>query len=181
MHMTSDLNFWLVSGFSCNFSARDSVSTKEIIRPNFIFPMLHPTDSKLRRAARAFTLLEILIAIAILGLLVGLVVEDLGGIFNSQQAKIAQLFVQTSIETPLFSYKSDMGTYPSTNDGLQALVTAPSSNADNWRGPYLKDGRLPKDPWGQAYQYACPGTHNTTGYDIWSKGDPSHPRDIGNW
>jgi len=143
--------------------------------------MLPPTHSKLRRAARAFTLLEILIAIAILGLLVGLVVADLGGIFNSQQVKISRLFVQDSIKTPLFSYKSDMGSYPSTGDGLQALVTAPGSNADNWHGPYLQDGKLPLDPWGQPYQYAFPGTHNKTGYDVWSKGPPDKPSDIGNW
>jgi general secretion pathway protein G len=177
----SDLNFWVVWGFFCNFSPRDSVSTKERIRPSFIFPMLLPTHSKLRRAARAFTLLEILIAIAILGLLVGLVVEDLGSTFSKQQENIARLFVQTSIETPLFSYKSDMGSYPSTSDGLQALVAAPANNADNWRGPYLKDGRLPKDPWGQPYQYASPGTHNKNSYDVWSKGPPDKPSDIGNW
>jgi len=143
--------------------------------------MLLPTHSKLRHAARAFTLLEILIAIAILGLLVGLVVVDLGKNFSDSQAAVAKLFVQDSIKTPLFSYKMQMGSYPSTGDGLQALVTAPANNADNWRGPYLAEGRLPTDPWGQPYQYACPGTHNKNSYDVWSKGDPSHPNDIGNW
>jgi general secretion pathway protein G len=143
--------------------------------------MLHPTHSKLRRAARAFTLLEILIALAILGLLVGLVVVDLGKNFSDSQAAVAKLFVQDSIKTPLFSYKMRMGSYPSTSEGLQALVTAPSSNADNWGGPYLADGKLPLDPWNQPYQYACPGTHNTTGYDVWSKGPPDKPTDIGNW
>ncbi|HXC02765.1 MAG TPA: type II secretion system major pseudopilin GspG [Opitutaceae bacterium] len=143
--------------------------------------MLHPTHSKLRRAARAFTLLEILIALAILGLLVGLVVVDLGKNFSDSQAAVAKLFVQDSIKTPLFSYKMRMGSYPSTSEGLQALVTAPSSNADNWGGPYLADGKLPLDPWNQPYQYACPGTHNPTGYDVWSKGPPDKPTDIGNW
>jgi general secretion pathway protein G len=177
----SGLNFWLDSGCFCNFSARDSVSTKEIIRPNFIFLLLPSTHSKLCRAARAFTLLEILIALAILGLLVGLAVADLGGIFDNSRVSAAKIFVQDGIKTPLFTYKMAMGSYPSTNDGLQALVTAPSSNADNWRGPYVADGKLPLDPWGQPYQYANPGTHNKNSYDVWSKGPPDKPSDIGNW
>ncbi len=45
----------------------------------------------------------------------------------------------------------------------------------------VAEGKLPPDPWGQPYQYACPGTHNKNSYDVWSKGDPSHPSDIGNW
>jgi general secretion pathway protein G len=143
--------------------------------------MLSTTYPHSRRAARAFTLLEILIALAILGLLVGLAVADLGGIFTKQQENAAKLFVTDSIKVPLFTYKMAMGSYPSTNDGLQALVTAPSSNADNWRGPYLADGKLPLDPWGQPYQYAYPGTHNKNGYDVWSKGAPDKPNDIGNW
>jgi general secretion pathway protein G len=143
--------------------------------------MLLPTHSKLRRAARAFTLLEILIALAILGLLVGLAVADLGGIFDNSRVSAAKIFVQDGIKTPLFTYKMAMGSYPSTGDGLQALVTAPSSNADNWRGPYVADGKLPLDPWGQPYQYANPGTHNKNSYDVWSKGPPDKPSDIGNW
>jgi general secretion pathway protein G len=178
--MTSDLNFWLVSDFFCNFSTHDSVSTKEIIRPNFILPMLHPTDSKLRRAARAFTLLEILIALAILGLLVGLLISNLDKDFSNSQVTVAKLFVTESIKTPLFDYKMAMGSYPSTSEGLQALVTAPANNADNWR-PFLADGKLPLDPWNQPYQYACPGTHNPNSYDVWSKGPTDKPTDIGNW
>jgi general secretion pathway protein G len=143
--------------------------------------MFLPTHPKLRRAARAFTLLEILIALAILGLLVGLAVADLGGIFDGAKVSTAKMFVQDGIKTPLFTYKMAMGSYPSTSDGLQALVSAPGSNADNWRGPYLADGKLPSDPWGQPYQYAYPGSHNKNGYDVWSKGPPEKPSDIGNW
>jgi general secretion pathway protein G len=134
-----------------------------------------------RRAARAFTLLEILIALAILSLLVGLAVADLGGIFDGAKVKTVQLFVNDGIKTPLFTYKMAMGSYPSTNDGLNALITAPSSGADNWRGPYLIDGKLPLDPWSQPYQYCFPGVHNKNGYDVWSKGPPEKPKDIGNW
>jgi general secretion pathway protein G len=137
---------------------------------------LHP-----RRATRAFTLLEILIAIAILGLLVGLAVVDLGHNYTQNQQSVAKLFVQDSIKTPLFTYRIHMGSFPSTSDGLNALITPPANNADNWHGPYLADGKLPLDPWGQPYQYACPGTHNKDSYDVWSKGPPDKPADIGNW
>jgi general secretion pathway protein G len=143
--------------------------------------MFSTTYPNLRRAARAFTLLKILIALAILGLLVGLAVADLGGIFDGARVNAAKLFVNESIKTPLFTYKMAMGSYPSTNDGLTALITAPSNNADNWRGPYLVDGKLPPDPWGQPYQYCNPGVHNKNSYDVWSKGPPDKPSDIGNW
>jgi general secretion pathway protein G len=163
-----------------HFQPRECLDN-ESIHCNFIFPMFPTTHPKLRRAARAFTLLEILIALAILGLLVGLAVADLGGIFDNSRISAAKLFVQDGIKTPLFTYKMAMGTYPSTNDGLNALIAAPSTNADNWRGPYLADGKLPPDPWGQPYQYCNPGVHNKNSYDVWSKGPPDKPTDIGNW
>jgi general secretion pathway protein G len=146
--------------------------------------MFLPTHPKLRRAAGAFTLLEILIALAILGLLVGLAVTNLDKIFGNSQESVAKVFVQESIKIPLNTYRINMGSFPSTAEGLQALVTPPTSNADNWRGPYLADGKLPNDPWGEPYQYAYPGTHNKTGYDIWSKGPDKQSGtgdDIGNW
>jgi general secretion pathway protein G len=146
--------------------------------------MILPNYSKPRRAARAFTLLEILIALAILGLLVGLAVTNLDKIFGNSQESVVKVFVQESIKIPLNTYRINMGSFPSTSEGLQALVTPPASNADNWRGPYIADGKLPNDPWGEPYQYAYPGTHNKNGYDIWSKGPDKQSGtgdDIGNW
>jgi general secretion pathway protein G len=146
--------------------------------------MFLPTQSKPSRRARAFTLLEILIALAILGLLVGLAVTNLDKIFGNSQESIARLFVQDGIKIPLNAYRMSMGSYPSTSDGLNALVAAPGSNADNWRGPYLADGKMPLDPWGEPYQYAYPGVHNKSSYDIWSKGPDKQSGtadDIGNW
>jgi general secretion pathway protein G len=146
--------------------------------------MILPNYSKPRRAARAFTLLEILIALAILGLLVGLAVTNLDKIFGNSQESVVKVFVQESIKIPLNTYRINMGSFPSTSEGLQALVTPPGSNADNWRGPYIADGKLPNDPWGEPYQYAYPGTHNKNGYDIWSKGPDKQSGtgdDIGNW
>jgi len=146
--------------------------------------MFPHTPSSPRRALRAFTLLEILIAIAILGLLVGLTVTNLDKIFGNNQETVAKLFVQDSIKVPLATYRMNMGTYPSTADGLQALIAAPGNNTENWHGPYLSDGKLPLDPWNHPYQYRFPGTHNKNGYDIWSLGPDGQDGtadDIGNW
>ena len=138
-----------------------------------------------RRDSRGFTLLEILLAVAILGMLVGLAITNVGGIFSSNQEKIAQIFVTQSLEAPLQSYRMTMGNYPSTADGLQALITPPADKADRWRGPYIKDdSALLLDPWKNPYQYRFPGVRNRTGYDVWSKGPDGQDGttdDIGNW
>jgi len=137
-----------------------------------------------RAARRGFTLLEILIALAILGLLVGLAVTNYDKILGDSSASAARLFVNESIKLPLTSYRIHMGDYPSTSEGLQALVTAPASRAGQWNGPYLSDARLPLDPWKEQYVYRYPGTKNKTGYDIFSKGPDKAEGtqdDIGNW
>lgn len=125
-----------------------------------------------------------MIALAILGLLVGLAVANLGGIFDSSQIKTASLFVNESIKLPLTSYRIQMGDYPSTAEGLQALVAPPAAHAESWHGPYLQDARLPVDPWKEPYIYRYPGVKNKTGYDIFSKGPDKTEGtkdDIGNW
>jgi len=77
-----------------------------------------------------------------------------------------------------------MGDYPTTAEGLQALITAPANKADRWNGPYLQENKIPEDPWKRPYQYRYPGTHNKNGYDVYSLG-PSGQEDektiIGNW
>ncbi len=120
-----------------------------------------------------------------MGLLVGLAVTQVGNIFGGQQEKIARMFVQSSLSTPLQAYKIDMGDYPSTSEGLQALITAPAK-AQGWRAPYIEapTGRPPVDPWNEPYSYRYPGTRNKNGYDLWSKGPDKQdntPDDIGNW
>lgn len=147
--------------------------------------MLRSPSRQIHRATlRGFTLLEIMIAIAILGLLVALGVSNVGTLFGGAQVSTAQLFVSDSIKLPLTTYRIQMGDYPSTAEGLQALITPPASHAERWHGPYLQDGKLPLDPWGEPYIYRYPGTHNKAGYDIFSKG-PDHNEgtkdDIGNW
>jgi general secretion pathway protein G len=143
-----------------------------------------PIGSASRR--RGFTLLEILVVLAIIGLLVGLAVTRVGGIFSSNQAVVAKLFVQSSLNTSLVQYRIQMGDYPSTAEGLRALLFAPATHAERWQGPYIESpsGTVPMDPWGEPYQYAYPGVHNKSGYDLWSKGPDKQDGtadDIGNW
>ena len=142
------------------------------------------TSGRLRRDG--FTLVEILVVLAIIGLLIGVLVTNTDRIFGRSQSAVASIFVTSSVKVPLLSYRRDLGDYPSTSDGLQALVTAPGARAEAWHGPYLESqgNRLPLDPWGEPYQYRYPGTKNTGSYDIFSKGPDKQPDtadDIGNW
>ena len=138
----------------------------------------HP--SKLQRA---FTLMEVLVVLAIIGLLAGLTISNIGGIFDGAKITTAQLFVQQSMTTSLTTYRIHMGDYPTTAEGLQALLTAPANKADRWHGPYIQ-GKMPLDPWTEPYQYRCPGTNNKTSYDLYSKGPDKidgNEDDIRNW
>ncbi len=138
------------------------------------------------RLRPGFTLLEILIAVAIVGMLVGLAVTNTDKILGQSQEGVTKLFVNESLKTSLVRYRIDLGDFPSTDEGIKALITAPEGKADRWRGPYIesKSGVTPIDPWGEAYQYRYPGTHNTESYDLFSKGRDKNidtPDDIGNW
>jgi len=150
--------------------------------------MQHKSPAVLARrsasgALRAFTILEILVVLAIIGMLVGLAVGNFGKILDQSKEDIASMFVKSSIKVPLQSYSMHMGNYPSTAEGLQALITAPGSKADRWRGPYLQEAKIPLDPWKNPYQYRFPGTHNKDGYDVFSFGPDGieNENDIGNW
>lgn len=108
------------------------------------------------RSSAGFTLIELLVVLAILTLLAGLVgpkvLDKLGG------AKAKTAAVQISeIEKSLEVYKLDVGRFPSTEEGLEALVTKPAS-ANGWAGPYIKGG-LPTDPWGKPYKYSGPAAN----------------------
>jgi len=138
-----------------------------------------------RAALRAFTLLEILVVLAIIGLLAALAITNIDKIFGGAQVTTAQLFVNQTMKTALTTYRIQLGDFPSSTDGLQALITRPSSGkTDRWNGPYITENKVPLDPWGEPYQYAYPGKHNKSGYDVWSKGPDKQDGtadDVGNW
>lgn len=136
--------------------------------------------------ASAFTLLEILVVLAIIGLLAGLAITNSDKIFGQSQEAVAKIFVRDSLKTSLVRYRIDLGDYPSTAEGMAALLTAPAGKAEHWRGPYIEapGSRAPADPWGEAYQYRYPGVKNKGGYDLFSKGPDKTEGtedDIGNW
>ena len=110
-----------------------------------------------------FTLIELLLVLVILAVLAAVVIPRLTG--RSEQAREAAAKTDiANLGTALDAYEIDTGRYPTTEEGLAALVEAPSS-VNNWKGPYLKKG-VPNDPWHNPYQYANPGSHSTSGYDL---------------
>lgn len=115
-----------------------------------------------------YTILEVLVVITIIGLLIGLVapmvLQQLGGARES----IAKESIQR-MGTVLDLYNLDVGSYPTTEQGLQALVTRPAGLA-NWNGPYLKGDAVPKDPWGHDFTYRAPSQRQGRSYDLCSYG-----------
>lgn len=124
-------------------------------------------DTKERREA-GFTLLELLVVIAILGLLAALVGPRLFNILGSTKAKLASQQIE-NIGGSLDLYKLDVGSYPSTEQGLQALVDKPS-DVQTWNGPYTKNGGVPKDPWDHPWIYHNPSSRAGHDYDLCSPG-----------
>lgn len=130
-----------------------------------------------------FTLLEVMVVVVILGILASFVVPNLLG--NKEKADQQKAVTDiVALENALDMYKLDNSMYPTTDQGLEALVTEPSQAPRNYRqGGYIK--RLPKDPWGNEYQYMSPGDHGnidifTLGSDF-QEGGEGAATDIGNW
>ena len=135
------------------------------------------------RGTRGFTLVEIMVVVVILGILAVLIVPRVLGRSDEARAAAAKHDIATIMQS-LKLYRLDNGRYPSNEQGLQALVTKPQSSpvAPNWK-PYLD--KLPKDPWGNTYQYLNPGVHGEI--DVFSLGADGQPGgsgadlDIGSW
>ncbi len=139
------------------------------------------------RSAGGFTLIELMVVIVILGILAGLIIPRIMG--RPDEARRAKASIQIeSLETALRLYKIDNGSYPTTDQGMQALVEPPSVGAlaRNWRqGGYLERGRVPKDPWGNDFRYVSPGRNGD--YDLSSlgadgeEGGEGRNKDITSW
>ena len=108
-----------------------------------------------RRPGAGFTLIELLVVLAILALLAGLVGPRVLNQLGGAKSKTAAVQI-ADLDKALELFKLDVGRYPSTEEGLQALQAKPASVASGWAGPYLKGG-VPNDPWGKPYQYKLEG------------------------
>ncbi len=115
-----------------------------------------------RRAPRGMTLIEILVVLVLIGIVMGIVGGNFLGKGEKAKADAAKIEINQIGQT-LDLYKLEIGRYPTTQEGLQALITAPSG-VSNWNGPYWKNGTIPKDPWGNEYKYTSPGSKGP--YDI---------------
>jgi general secretion pathway protein G len=129
------------------------------------------------------TLIEILVVLTLIGIVMGIV----GGNYLGQGEKAKQKAAKIEIEQigqTLDLFRLEVGRYPTTQEGLQALISAPAGVA-NWNGPYWKKTTLPKDPWTHEYKYASPGQHGA--YDLYSlgadgkEGGEGNDRDITSW
>lgn len=130
-----------------------------------------------------FTLLELLVVLVILGLLASLVGPQVLKQIGGSKSKAATLQI-AEFSTALDLFHLDVGRYPSTGEGLAALVSAPD-DARFWNGPYLKKSVIREDPWGNAYRYQSPGDHGA--YDLYSlgadgrEGGDGENADIASW
>jgi general secretion pathway protein G len=119
-----------------------------------------------RQSERGFTLVEMLVVITIIGLVMGLVGPRVLNFLTESKVKTAKIQIE-SFESALDLYFLDTGRYPTSSEGLSALVQRPGSNVV-WNGPYVKGNVVPNDPWGTPYVYRSPGQHGA--YDIISHG-----------
>jgi general secretion pathway protein G len=132
---------------------------------------------------RGMTLIEILVVLTLIGIVMGIVGGNYLGQGEKAKAKAAKIEIEQIGQT-LDLFRLEVGRYPTTQEGLQALLTAPVG-VPNWNGPYWKKNTLPKDPWTNEYKYASPGQHGA--YDLWSygadgkEGGEGPDKDITSW
>jgi len=138
-----------------------------------------------KKTSDAFTLIEIMVVVVILGILAATIIPQFIG--TTKDAKVSAAKSQVAeLESALERFYVQMDRYPTAEEGLKVLVEPPAGDdAKKWRGPYIK--LLRNDPWGNPYQYSIPGTHNPASFDVWSRGEDGadggegYAADLGNW
>jgi len=136
-----------------------------------------------RQGDAGFTLLELLVVLAILGLLAAIIAPQVIKYLGTSRTQTAKVQIQ-NVVAALELYRLDVGRYPNPQEGLKSLVAAPPT-ANGWNGPYLKKDSALTDPWGEAYQYRVPGQHGEV--DVFSLGSDKQPggtgeaADVGSW
>ena len=128
-----------------------------------------------RNRQSGMTMMELLAVLVIIGVVMGVVGSKFFGQAEEAKRKAAKIEIN-QIGQSLDLYKLEIGRYPTTSEGLQALITAPAGT-NNWNGPYWKNGSLPTDPWKNEYKYTAPGQHGA--YDIVSLGPEGKERGEG--
>jgi len=135
------------------------------------------------REERGFTLIEMLVVLAILGLLIGLVAPQVMKYLGRARSDAARVQIR-NLAGALDLFRLDIHRYPTQQEGLQALVDMPVGMA-NWGGPYLQQKKVPVDPWNRPYIYRIPGEHGE--YDLYTLGADNAPggsgedQDVTNW
>lgn len=129
------------------------------------------------RRNSAFTLIEIMVVVIILGILAAAIIPQFMGTTTDAKISTAKSDIST-LENAIERFNLNMDRYPSSDEGLKVLAEAPPGEEGKWRGPYVKIVR--PDPWGNPYQYRVPGAHHTSSYDLWSTGGDTG-KEIGNW
>jgi general secretion pathway protein G len=139
--------------------------------------------NKSQRRARGFSLIELLVVLAILGLLAAIAGPKVLGKLGGAKSDSAKLQIE-EFGSALDLYNLEVGRYPTTQEGLQALAQSPAG-ASKWNGPYLKKKEVPKDPWGNEFHYEAPGKHGP--FDLYSlgadnkEGGEGEDKDLVNW
>lgn len=133
----------------------------------------------------AFTLVEVMLVLVIILAIAGLAIVAIPNMRESANIRQAQGYVK-ALSTALELYQVDVGRFPTSDQGLNALLDAPQDLSDpsKWRGPYLKDNAQTHDPWDNPYQYESPGSRSRAGYEVWSfgpDGTNGTDDDIGNF
>jgi general secretion pathway protein G len=138
-------------------------------------------DFRERKSEKGFSLIELIVVLVILGLLAAVVAPRVWDKLAKGKEQIEKIQLK-ELEAALQLFAFDMGRYPSSAEGLDALIHNPG-NAEAWKGPYTQKGTLPKDQWSKPYTYRCPGMHNND-YDLFSfgpDGAEGGEDDICNW